>query len=737
MVTRAIRAGLVVILGLGSIGLLGAGGAAGMASAAPDAHPSAAKPTIYKPTIYTYPPSPRGTVTDTYFGTTIADPYRWLEDSRDPSTLAWIDAQANLTRRYLGTLPSLPTRTTQVDELLDTPTWQSPRVRQGRTFWLEQPVTAEQPVLMWMDASGTSRVLVDPTTIPGSGPVSIAEWTPSPDGRFVVWAASQSGSDWRTLRVIRVADGTPLPEVIPDVRFTTLTWTLDSTAFAYQAYPRPSNDETAATGAQMRYHVLGTPVASDAVLVQNPSDPTERYWMCCDDSESKVLIGIGLGKWTFSWMAALRPGEPIIELFTTSARLYPEIIRVSGRSVWLREREYAPRGRVVRVDVDDPDPEAWTTVVPEQADTLTSATAAGDRIVATYLHNAASRMRIFNTDGTPGPAVRLPELGTAEPVVASPNQSTAYFNFSSFTRPSSVLSLDTRSGKVRTWRAPELPFDPADFTTTSAVLPSKDGAPVHAFIVRRRDVVRDGKNPTLLYGYGGFNIALTPEYRPEWIAWMQSGGVLVYANIRGGGEYGSDWFLAGTRLTKQRSFDDFIAVAEWLKMRRWTDTRHLAITGRSNGGLLVGAVMTQRPDLAAVAIPQVGVLDMLRYHTFTIGAFWASNYGRSDDSPEMLQALLAYSPVHNVRPGVRYPATLITTAESDDRVVPAHSYKFAAALQADNAGKGPILIRIERGAGHGSGASRDQQIAQIADRLAFIDANIGTAPVVPTPVFRR
>ena len=726
--------GLTAIAGLGCIALLGASVTTATASAA---QRSPAVPAAQQATVYTYPPAPRGPVTDTYFGTSVADPYRWLEDSRDPATTAWIDAEASLTRRYLDTLPSVPARTAQVDRLLDMPTWQAPRIRNGRTFWLEQPKDARQPRLMWMDAAGKSRVLVDPAAHSGAGPVSIGEWAPSPDGQLVAWTASESGSDWRTLRVLRVSDGQTLPEVIPNVRFTTITWTPDSSAFAYQAYPRPADDQTVATGAQLRYHVVGTPTTRDAVLAQNPNVPSERYWLCCDGSDSKVLYVIGPDTWSIRWMPALRPGEPITELFTTSPVLYPSVIKVSGRTVWLSDREGAPRGRIVRLSVDDPAPARWTTVVPEQSDILTSATAVGDRVVVTYLHDASSRIRIFNADGRPGPAVRLPGIGTTDSVIASPGERTAYFSFSSFTQPSEVLSLDSGTGAVRTWRTPRATFNPADFVTSSAIVRSADGTPVHAFIVRKRDVVRHGSNPTLLYGYGGFNISLTPEYRTEWIAWLQSGGVLVYANLRGGGEYGNDWYLAGTGLTKQRTFDDFIAVAEWLKMRRWTDTGHLAITGRSNGGLLVGAVMTQRPDLAAVAIPQVGVLDMLRYHTFTIGASWAGNYGRSDASSQMFQALYAYSPLHNVRPGVRYPATLITTAESDDRVVPAHSYKFAAALQADNAGPGPVLIRIERGAGHGAGATRDQVIAQIADRLAFIDANLGTAPVVPTPVFRR
>ncbi|MFM8896253.1 MAG: prolyl oligopeptidase family serine peptidase, partial [Actinomycetales bacterium] len=589
---------------------------------------------------------------------------------------------------------------------------------------------------MWSGRDGTARVLIDPTQVTGTGPVSIAEWAPSPDGRLVAWAASESGSDWRTIRVVSVADGVQLPDVVPFARFTDIWWSADGKGFAYNGY-RPVDFDAPAVDAQVRYHVLGTPTEQDAVLMSNPDEPRTWYWVCCSESSTKVLIALGPASVTFFSVPTLGPGQMPVRLFTLPGNPRPQAFHVEDGYLWIRMYEGAPRGRVVRVPLDAPEPSNWQTVVAEQPQALTGATIAGGRLILTYLKDASSRIRVTDLAGTSARWVDLPGLGTTGPVQGSLSGELATFTYSSFAQPSEVLQLNVRTGDVRPWRTPTLSFDPTQFVTTEAMIPSKDGTLVHAFIVRRRDVVRNGANPTVLWGYGGFNIPMTPEFRTEWLAWLQGGGVFVYANLRGGGEYGTTWYLDGTGVRKQNVFDDFIAVAEWLKQRRWTRSDRLAITGRSNGGLLVGAVMTQRPDLAAVAIPQVGVLDMLRYHLFPIGASWARDYGRSDDSAEMFAALLAYSPVHNVRSGLRYPATMITTAESDDRVVPAHSYKFAAALQQANAGTGPILIRIERGAGHGAGASRAQSISQYADFLAFLDANLGIAPVVPRPVFQR
>jgi len=687
--------------------------------------------------VYVYPPSPAGSVTDDYFGVTVADPYRWLEESQTPQAQEWIEAQSTLTRRYLDSLPSLASRTRQVDALMDLPVWGPPIRVKDRTFWLERPARATQARLMWSGPDGKARLLVDPTAFPGSGPVSIAEWAPSPDGQFVAWAASDSGLDWRTIRVVRVLDAATLPDLVPNARFTDIWWSSDGKGFAYNGYPAPSDLDAPARNAELRYHVLGTAAEADTVLMRNPDEPREYYWVCCDGSTAKTLIAIGPTTVTYSYAPTLEPGVPATPMFTLPANPLPQALHIEDGSLWIRMNAGAPQGRVVRIPMATPDPQNWVTVVPEQSLTLRGAAVAGGRLVLTYLQDAASRVRITNLDGTSGTWARLPGLGSVGPVRASAGSQLAAFTYSSFAQPSEVLELDVRTGHVRPWRSPRLTFDPRQFVTTEATVPAPDGTPVHVFISRRREVGRNGSNPTLLWGYGGFNIPLTPEFRADWLAWMQGGGVLVVANLRGGGEYGADWYAAGTRLRKQNSFDDFIAVAQWLKQRRWTSTQRLAISGRSNGGLLVGAVMTQQPGLAAVAVPQVGVLDMLRYQNFTVGASWARDYGRSDESAEMFAALVAYSPVHNVHAGVHYPATLITTAESDDRVVPAHSYKFAAALQGANASDRPVLIRIERGAGHGSGASRTQSVSQYADFLSFLDANLGIAPVGPQPTFMQ
>lgn len=686
---------------------------------------------------YAYPPAPRGDVTDDYFGTTVPDPYRWLEDSSSAATQAWIDAESRLTRTYLDSLPSLAHRASQVSQLLDTTWWSAPSVAGGRTFWLQRPAGAAQSRLMWSGPGQRPTTLVDPSRISGAHPVSIGTWIPSPDGRFVAWGAQEGGSDWETITVVRVEDGTQVDDQVRWSRYTTPTWAKDSSGFAYNGYPPPANPlQGAAVNAELRFHRLGTPQSADTVLMRDPSQPTMWFGAADIGGEGYVTWATNASGATYAWVDSLRPDAVKQPLLTTSSYPFPTMMRIRGRSLWMLTTIDAPAGRVVRIDLDHPEQANWVTVVPEQADVLVGAADAGGRIILTYLHDSSSRMRIVGLDGSPGPSLQLPGIGTTGIVSAKADERIAYATYTSFAQPTLVLAIDSRTGKISTWRAPSLPFDPAGFTTTEAMIPSKDGSLVHAFIVRRTGVTRSGSNPTLLWGYGGFTIPLTPAYSPEMLAWVQTGGVLVQANLRGGGEFGDAWYRAGTQLRKQNTFDDFIAVAEWLKTRRWTDTAHLAISGRSNGGLLIGAVMTQRPDLAAVAIPQVGVLDMLRYHRFTIGANWARDYGRSDTSPEMFAALYAYSPVHNVRPGVRYPATMLTTAERDDRVVPAHSYKFAAALQQANAGTQPILIRIERSAGHGAGATRAQRVSQYADVLAFMDANLGISPLRPQPTFR-
>jgi prolyl oligopeptidase len=689
-------------------------------------------------TVYRYPAAPRTDHTDTYFGTTVADPYRYMEEPTDPRTQRWVAAEAMLARRYLDSLPSLASRTEQVKGLWNYAKYSPPSQHGGRLFWFANDGLQAQPVMYWSDGpTGAPRVALDPSTLSSDGTVSIGFTNVSPDGRFIAWGESDGGSDWRTIRVRNVDTGQDLPDTIKWAKFTTASWLPDSSGFTYSGYSEPANP-LEQTNANMRvyFHTLGETQAQDRLVYADPAHPTlrtyaripagdERRWLTVADTTSENVL---------YYQSLERPDAPIVLVPDTTGGS-SVALRDSGNFAWLLTNIDAPNYRIVRVDLRTPGKEYWVDVVPETSDVITSAVVAGSKFVITSLHDVTSRLRIVDFDGTPGQAVRLPGLGGVGEVTGTTSSATAFYSFDSFTSPQRVLSLDTTTGTTAIWKTPELNFDPALYVTDQVFVKSKDGTKVPAFVVHRKDIKLNGKNPTLLFGYGGFNISLTAGFTAYRMAWLQRGGVYVQATLRGGGEYGRAWHQAGTKLQKQNVFDDFIAVAEWLIDKKWTSRSRLAIEGRSNGGLLVGAAMTQRPDLFAAAIPTVGVLDMLRYHQFTIGAAWAGDYGRSDDSPEMFTYLRGYSPVHNVRRGVDYPATLIMTGERDDRVVPAHSFKFGAELQADNASDRPIIVRVETRAGHGAGTSTDQAIAQAADQLAFLDANLGTTPLVPEPVF--
>ncbi|MEI8260284.1 MAG: prolyl oligopeptidase family serine peptidase [Actinomycetes bacterium] len=700
--------------------------------------PSAAAPAADTTRVYQYPAAARSDQVDTYFGVNVADPYRYLEDPADPATKAWVSAESSLARDYLNTLPSHRERSAQIDALWQVTTYGPPLLRGSRQFWLESDGLRAQPVIYWANSSGGPRhVAIDPNLLSSDGGISLGEREPNPAGTLLAYSTSKGGSDWRTLHIRDLATGRDLPDVIEWAKFTDLCWARDGSGFYYSAYPKPANPlEQANVDHKLFFHRVGSSQSADRVVAADAVNPSVTF--SCEQVRTSRRAWVDFSSDTstngLSWglQGSSAPLTPLV----ADGRFSYTVLHDDATSVWVLTNDGAPNYRVVRIDLAHPDPASWVTVVPENSDALDDAIVVGDRIVANYLHDAKSQLVSVPLSGGSPRRVTLPGIGAVSGLRAGEG-STMYYMLSSFTAPRTIYGLDTKTGKSAVWRSSRVSYDPAQFVTEQVFVTSKDGTRVPAFLVHRRDVKPNGKVPTWLYGYGGFAIPVAPFYSPRVIAWLQSGGMYVMANLRGGGEYGSAWHEAGTKLSKQNVFDDFIATAQWLIDHRWTSTAHLGIEGRSNGGLLVGAALTQRPDLFGAAIPAVGVLDMLRYQNFTIGAAWASDYGRSDDSLEMFRYLLGYSPLHNVRPGVAYPATMIMTAARDDRVVPAHSYKFGATMQADTAGPQPVIVRIQQNAGHGAGASTEQAKLEAVDMLSFFDAHIGNAPVVPTPTFIR
>ena len=682
------------------------------------------------PTIATYPPAERSDHVDTYWGTQVADPYRWLEDSSDARTVAWVEAQETFTNEFLQALPTRESRESQMAELLKQPEVGVPVTAGARIFWTANDGSQAQSVLFTSTAGREAgTVLIDPNSLSADGTTSLADWVPSPDGRYVAWATSEGGSDWLTWRIRDVRTGRDLRDRLEWSKFCTVQWLADASGLYYCRFPKPADPlESVNTGMHVRFHALGTRVSRDPVVFENPESPDMIVFLESAPGRARPWLSIRSGSTSNNSLAYLsgNPSAPRVRVLRLDLEATYKVIAQNQRYAWVLTTADAPNRRLVRVDLRKPASRNWVDVIPEGERTIAEATAVGTRFVVNFQENASSRIDVYSRGGELEGAVRLPGIGTVSHVSRRGSNSGAFLSYTSYLQPPQVLALNTEQRRLRTWYSPPVPFNPADFVTTQVWTTSKDGTRVPAFISRLRTTTPNGARPTWLYGYGGFDISLTPDYSASAIAWMQNGGVYVVATLRGGGEFGQEWYEAGTLLRKQNVFDDFIGVAEWLIDNDWTSSDRLAANGRSNGGLLAGAVLTQRPDLFGAVIPEVGVLDMLRYQDFTIGYAWASDYGRWDDSEEMFDYLLGYSPLHTVRSGVDYPPTLITTAERDDRVVPAHSFKFAATLQHANPDGAPMLIRIDRQAGHGAGASLEQAVALSADRLAFLDAYIGS-----------
>ncbi len=685
-----------------------------------------------------YPPARRGEVKDVYHGVEVADPYRWLEDPESEETRAWIEAENALTFGFLSEIEARAAIRARLEALWDYEKTGVPDEEGGRLFYTYNPGLLAQPqILVQAGPGATPRVLLDPNGLSKDGTVAVSAWAPSRDGRYLAYALSEAGSDWKTWKVREVETGKDLPDEIPWSKFSGAAWAADGSGFYYSAYDPPKDAATAERGTnyfqKLYFHRLGTSARDDRLVYERKDQKEWGFSADVSDDGDTLVLHVWKGTAPENQLFTLDLRDPqakVVERIRGFDALW-ELVGTQGHRLYLRTTKDAPRSRIVALDLDAPQAEPWE-VVPEADDALESAHLVGGRILAVYLHDARHVLRVYEPRASGLArdlgAVSLPAMGTIAGLRGHGDRPLAYFAFTSFTYPMTVFALDTRrvgrGEAVRVFRRPKVDFDPGAFETRQIFVRSKDGTRVPAFITHKKGLVLDGKRPTYLYGYGGFDVSLTPYYSTANLVWMEMGGVFVSANLRGGGEYGEAWHKAGTLEHKQNVFDDFDAVARYLVEAGITRPSRLAIGGGSNGGLLVGASITQHPEDFGAAICAVGVLDMLRYHKWTIGWAWASDYGTSDD-PKLFPVLLSYSPLHNVRPGTHYPATLITTADHDDRVVPAHSFKFAAALQHAQAGPAPVLIRIETRAGHGAGKPTAKILDEVADRWAFLYRVLG------------
>ncbi|HVK82247.1 MAG TPA: prolyl oligopeptidase family serine peptidase [Verrucomicrobiae bacterium] len=689
-----------------------------------------------------YPASRTVDQVDTHFGVAVADPYRWLEqDVRTaPEVAQWVEAQNNVTRAYLDALPERAPIEARLRELWSYDQYSVPVQRGERLFFTHQRAGQNQAALYVQDGvNGEPRLLLDPNTWSQDGATNIADFEPSPDGARVAYSVQDSGSDWRIIRVLDVATAQTLPDEVRWAKFTGIEWHPDGQSFFYSRYPEPPEGQmfTALNYNHAVYaHRIGSPQSQDPLIYTRPEYPRDSVYadVSGDDRWLTITVSRGTGERYEIVLIDLRAHNRQPRVLIPGFENNYELVgtQADGRLLFLTDRN-APRGRIVSIDPARPEERNWREVVAQRSDVLSGADQVGNQIVARYLVDARSSVQRFSLSGElVGSAVELPGLGSVQGFGGSDASPISYYGFSSFNRPPTIYRYDTRSGESGVFRAPQVDFNPDDYVVEQVFYASKDGTRVPMFIVHRRDVTPNGARPTLLYAYGGFNAAQLPAFQPQRLQWMEMGGVFVLANIRGGSEYGAEWHDGGRLLNKQNVFDDFIAAGEHLVEMGWTSPEHLAVQGRSNGGLLIGAVVNQRPDLFAAALPQVGVMDMLRFNQFSAGRFWTDDYGDLAEETHF-RNLYAYSPYHNVRDGVAYPATLITTADTDDRVVPGHSFKYAARMQAAQGGSAegdeePLLIRVQTRGGHGTGRSTDQLVGEFADMWAFIAHHTGLEP---------
>nr|WP_136252758.1 prolyl oligopeptidase family serine peptidase [Ningiella ruwaisensis] len=674
----------------------------------------------------TYPVTRKSDVVDTYFGQEVADPYRWLEDDRSEETGEWVKAQNEVTQSYFQQIPYREEISALVRELINYERISAPFKQGEYTYFYKNDGLQNQSVVYRQKDGGEPEVFIDPNTFSEDGTVSLAGLAFSEDGSLASYQTSTGGSDWRTVYVIDTESMEQIGDSLVDVKFSGMSW-YKNEGFYYSSYDKPAGSELSEKTDQHKlyYHKIGTPQSEDLKVFGHTEDEKHRY-VGAQVSEDNRFLFVSAANSTSGNRAFLKDlSKENSGWLTVKDDIASDVYMLTSKddTLFLVTNENAPNTKVVSVKADNPSVENWQDVVPETENVLVPSTAGGF-IFAEYMVDAISKVYQYTLEGEQVRSIELPGLGNAGSFGGKRDDEQTYYTFTNYTTPTTIYELDIQSGASKVYNKPATQFDGSQYVSKQVFYTSKDGTKVPMMITHHKDTELNGKNPTILYGYGGFNISLNPSFSSTVAAWLELGGVYAVPNIRGGGEYGKAWHQAGTQMQKQNVFDDFIAAAEYLIQENYTSSQYLALRGGSNGGLLVGAVMTQRPELAQVALPAVGVLDMLRYHTFTAGAGWAYDYGTSEQSKEMFEYLKGYSPVHNVK-GVEYPATLVTTADHDDRVVPAHSFKFAATLQEYQQGSNPTLIRIETDAGHGAGTPISKTIEQFADIYGFTLWNMG------------
>jgi prolyl oligopeptidase len=677
-----------------------------------------------------YPDSLRVDLVETLHGMEVADPYRWLEEIDSPRTRQWIEAQNQVTFEFLKRIPARKAIRQRLTELWDYEKVGVPFKESGRIFFTRNDGLQDQSVLYWLESlNAEPQVLLDPNQLSEDGTIALTGYAASPDGRLLAYGLSEAGSDWQEWRVRAVDTGQDLDDVLHWVKFSDASWSKDNLGFYYSRYDEPESGaeyKGANYYHKLYYHRIGTPQAEDVLVYERPDQKEWGFAGFVTDDGRYLIIFVWQGTHRenalFYLDLAASEGQVIELLADFDASYLP--VGNDGPIFYVQTDRDAPMSQVVAIDTRRPARSNWVEVIPESSDALQTVRMVGDRFIAIYLHDAHSRVAELDKTGQTVREVDLPGIGTVEGFDGRRDDPERFYLFTSFTTPGTIYRYDANTGQSTIFRQPEIGFDPDAYVTQQVFYTSRDGTRVPMFICHKKRWEPDGDTATYLYGYGGFNIARTPAFSVSHLVWMEMGGVFAQANLRGGGEYGKPWHEAGMKLNKQNVFDDFIAAAEWLIDNGYTRPSRLAIGGRSNGGLLIGACMTQRPDLFGACLPVVGVLDMLRFHKFTIGWAWTSDYGSPDD-PEEFEALLAYSPYHNLKPGTAYPPTLITTGDHDDRVFPGHSFKFAAALQAAQAGPAPTLIRIDTKAGHGLGKPTSKLIEEAADLWTFLVHALG------------
>jgi prolyl oligopeptidase len=677
-------------------------------------------------------------VVDNYFGTPVADPYRWLENDTSLETAKWVKAQNAVTENFLNKIPYRKALAKRFEELYNYPKLSSPRKVGDYYFFYKNDGLQNQAVIYYQKGlDGNPEVFIDPNAISSAGTVSIGLSGASDDDRYIAYTRQEAGSDWAKIYIREIATNTDLPDVIDWVKFSGASWYGDG--FYYSRYP-VSNEKTKYSAANenhsVYYHKMGTNPASDALIYSDTEHPKMYHYGGTTEDDEYLIIYKQQGT-EGNQLMYKKPGEKgAFRVLVEGYKHKSGVVNFIDGKFLVRTNFGAPNYRLVAIDPEEPSPEKWREIIPESEHLLQGVTTGGGRLFATYLISATSRIYEMDYDGSQRREIALPTPGSAGGFGGKKEDDVLFYSFTSFTYPSSIFKYEVKTGISEIFYKPELAFNPEDYEAHQEYFKSKDGTKIPVFIVHKKGLQRTGKNPTVLYGYGGFNISLTPYFSPSNIILYENGGVYAMVNLRGGGEFGEDWHKAGMLFKKQNVFDDFIAAAEYLIAEGYTGREYLAIEGGSNGGLLVGACMTQRPELFSVALPHVGVMDMLRYHRFTVGFGWVPEYGSSEDSKEMFDYLYAYSPLHNLRPA-SYPATMVFTADHDDRVVPAHSFKFAAALQRAHQGNTPTLIRIETEAGHGAGKPTSKIIEEQADKWAFVFWNMGIKEMYGSPATKN